>query len=170
MMTMTMRGTAAASSQLRWPTAYLTAVNDVLSTTPPVNLIALGSIITCISIAAYQHGHSTILSFRRTAKWSYRIGCKATLEYMSVQIARLIPSMRKQIDSDIDKEKEKTRIQCEKEWKELLDPSAHEHRHLSLPPNKTSSAELLTLLTKWSVSESSLWDKGQASGAISWRL
>lgn len=65
-----------------------------------------------------------------------------------------------------NKEKEKTISQLQKEWNDLLDPSANENRHLSLPPNKTSSAELLTLLKKWSVAESSLWEKGQASGAI----
>ena len=74
--------------------------------------------------------------------------------------------MRTRIDADIQKEKENTRIQCETEWNDLLDPSAHEHKHLRLPPKKTSSTELLELLKNWSVSESSLWDKGQASGAI----
>ena len=132
-------------------TKHLTAANEALSTTPPVTLIALGSITTCISIAAYQHGHSSILSFHRMIKWSYRIGFKSTIEYVSIQIAKSIPWTRKKIDADIHKEKEKTINQLEKEWNDLLDPSANENRHLSLPPNKTSSAELLTLLKKWSV-------------------
>jgi sphinganine-1-phosphate aldolase len=161
-----MGGTAMSSSQPRWLTLYLTAANDALSTTPPVNLIAFGSFMTCVSIATYQHGHSTTLSFRRMVKWSYRIGYKATFEYISVKVAKSIPWMRTRIDADIQKEKENTRIQCETEWNDLLDPSAHEHKHLRLPPKKTSSTELLELLKNWSVSESSLWDKGQASGAI----
>jgi sphinganine-1-phosphate aldolase len=161
-----MGGTAACNKPWWLTLHHLTAANEALSATPPVNLIALSSITTCISIAAYQYGYSSILTFRRMVKWSYSIGYKATLDYVSVQIAKSIPWMRKQIDADIHKEKEKTRIQCEKDWNDLLDPSADKNRHLTLPPNKTSSAELLTLLKKWSVSESSLWDKGQASGAI----
>lgn len=144
---------------------YFTAANEALSTTSPVNLIAFGSIATCISITAYQHGHLT-LSFYRMAKWSYRIGFKSTIEYVSVQISKSIPWMRKKIDADIRKEKEKTINQLQKEWNNLLDPSANENRHLSLPPNRASSAELLTLLKKWSAAESALWEKGQASGAI----
>ena len=152
----------AACSQPRWLTFHFAAANETQLFTG----IAIGSIATCISIAAYQHGYSSIASFRRMIKWSYRIGFKATLEYASVQIAKSIPWMRKKINADILKEKEKTRIQCEKDWNDLLEPSAHENRHLSLPPNKTSFSDLLTLLKKWSLSESSLWDNGQASGAI----
>mmetsp|Transcript_28340 Transcript_28340/g.57037 ORF Transcript_28340/g.57037 Transcript_28340/m.57037 type:complete len:106 (+) Transcript_28340:170-487(+) len=105
-----MGGTAACNKPW-WLTLHLTAANEALSTTPPVNLIALSSITTCISIAAYQYGYSSIISFRRMVKWSYSIGYKVALDYVSVQIAKSIPWMCKQIDADIHKEKEKTRIQ-----------------------------------------------------------
>lgn len=159
---------AALSTPTRFLEANLAVVDEVLSPLSPTELITFSSIGTCFAITAYSHSRSSLRSMRRGVKWCYKHGIRTTVQYYGIQLAMRLPWTRKKIDKDIKKQTDDMMFQVETEWNDLLDPSTRlpENRHHCLPANKTSTSELLTLLTKWSKLESSRWDQGQASGAI----
>ena len=156
------------STPARFFNANLAVLDDILSPLPPTYLISLTSVSTCLTIATYHNGSSSLQSLRQWMTWSYLRGFRTIWQYYAIQIAKKLPWTRKRIDKDIQKQTDDMVFQVETEWNDLLDSSARlpENRHHQLPLCTTATSQLLSLLSKWSKFESLRWNQGQASGAI----
>jgi sphinganine-1-phosphate aldolase len=159
---------AAVSTPTRFLNANLVVLNEILSPYSPTQLITLTSASTYLIIITYNNGGSRLQSFRQWLKWSHRHGLKTTCQYYMIQAAKRLPWARKKIDKDIKNQTDDMVFQLETEWNDLLDPSARlqENKHTCLPLNKTSTSDLLSIMTIWSNFESMRWNQGQASGAV----